>query len=476
MRPRPAIHALAALVYAALLLPNPAPAQEAHGWWIAGGGGIVWPPAELGIEKTRPAVGLILGPAYSQPWALEGRGHYAWSDSLNTKLTHAEANLSLFLFPSAGITPYLTGGAGLIWLDTRGASESKFAWNGGAGLRLRLSREWAFRTDVRDISYQVPDATGDDKFRHSAEWFGGLQYTFGTAPPDRDRDGVPDKLDECPDTPAGARVDLKGCPLDGDADGVFDGLDQCEGTPRGASVDARGCPSDADADGVLDGLDTCPSTPANAKVDASGCPVDSDGDGVYDGLDQCEGTRKGCTVNPNGCPSDADQDGICDGIDQCPDTPATARVDAKGCPIVVSEKETEMLETGMIRLQNINFDTAKATIRTESYPVLDEVGSILVKWPELRIEIGGHTDSRGGDAYNQQLSEERAQAVLAYLTQKFTDLKAEQFTAVGYGESKPLVPNTSVLNLAKNRRVEFKVLNTEVLKRERERQRMLEKE
>jgi OOP family OmpA-OmpF porin len=115
-------------------------------------------------------------------------------------------------------------------------------------------------------------------------------------------------------------------------------------------------------------------------------------------------------------------------------------------------------------------------IKPESYTPLDEVGAILQKWPELRIEIGGHTDSRGSEAYNQKLSEERAQAVLAYLKEKFPDLHADQFTAVGYGESKPLVPNTSVLNMAKNRRVEFKVLNTDVLKREREKQRVLKKE
>jgi outer membrane protein OmpA-like peptidoglycan-associated protein len=467
--------AVCLLVSALPLLASAAPSSQPK-WWIVGGGGIAWPPAELGIEESRPSVGLIVAPTFAPPWALEARGHYAWSDSFETKLTHVEANLSLFGWSESWFSPYLTGGAGMIWVDTRGASESKFGWNGGAGFRIRLSRTWAFRTDIRDVSYQVPDASNDDSFRHSAEWFAGLQYGFGSAAPDVDGDGVPNKTDACPDTPMGARVDVKGCPLDGDGDGVPDGLDQCEGTPKGATVDIKGCPSDADADGVFDGLDTCPSTPKGARVDVSGCPLDSDGDGVFDGLDQCEGTPKGCTVNPNGCPSDADQDGICDGLDRCPDTPATARVDAKGCPIIVSEKETEMLETGMIRLQNVNFDTGKATIKEESYPVLDEVGTILLKWPELRIEIGGHTDSRGSDAFNQKLSEERAQSVLAYVTQKFPDLKADQFTAVGYGESKPLVPNTSALNMAKNRRVEFKVLNDEILKREREKQRVLEKE
>ena len=90
-----------------------------------------------------------------------------------------------------------------------------------------------------------------------------------------------------------------------------------------------------------------------------------------------------------GCPTDSDGDGVMDGIDQCPNTPAGLKVDAMGCPIEVTEKETEMLDTGMIRLQNVNFETGKAALLPDSYAVLDEVGTILLKWPQLEIEIGG---------------------------------------------------------------------------------------
>ena len=166
---------------------------------------------------------------------------------------------------------------------------------------------------------------------------------------------------------------------------------------------------------------------------------------------------------------------MCDGLDKCEGTAAGLKVDADGCPMEVIERETELLDTGMIRLQNIYFETAKATLLPESYPVLDIVGQVLSRWPDLRIEVGGHCDSRGSNVYNQKLSEARAQSVLGYLMGKFSKLEAAQFSAKGYGEGSPLVPNTSALNMAKNRRVEFKVLNKEVLKKEVERRKLLPK-
>jgi outer membrane protein OmpA-like peptidoglycan-associated protein len=120
----------------------------------------------------------------------------------------------------------------------------------------------------------------------------------------------------------------------------------------------------------------------------------------------------------------------------------------------------------MIRLQDVNFDSGKSTLKPESHTVLDEVGEILARWTDLRIEIGGHTDSQGTEEFNQTLSEARARAVLQYLLTRFPTLKAEQLTSAGYGESTSIAPNDTAVNRAKNRRVEFKVLNTEVLRRE----------
>ena len=472
----------ALLLAASLLSTIPATSYgDISSAWIVPGVGAVWPPAEFGIDDPQVTFGGILGFRVSPPWAVEIRAHFASGDSAkvggaDTRANHAEGNLTYFFGTESAISPYLTAGVGAARIKRQGDTNGKFAWNAGAGLRMRMSDHMNVRIDGRDVSYEVPDAAGETKYRHAPEIFGGVSFGFGGAPPDEDRDGINDKTDKCPGTPAGARVDATGCPHDGDGDGIFDGIDACDGTPAGATVDATGCPSDSDKDGILDGIDTCADTPAGARVDAAGCPLDGDADGVYDGLDQCEGTPKGCTVNPNGCPSDADMDGVCDGLDKCPDTQANVRVDISGCPIQVSVKETEMIETGMIRLQDINFETGKATIKAESYQTLDDVGNILVRWPQLRIEIGGHTDSKGSEALNQKLSESRAKAVLDYLTNKYPQLTAAQFTTVGYGERQPIASNKTVLGMAKNRRVEFKVLNKEALKKQVEKQQFVPKE
>jgi len=331
----------------------------------------------------------------------------------------------------------------------------------GAGFRWWLSRSIALRAEARSIS-----PLRDGQSIHRTTVLGaGLTFGLGGQNPDADGDGVPDNKDTCPNTQTGVRVDANGCPTDADGDGIFDGLDQCPDTPKGARVDARGCPIDGDKDGVPDGIDQCDNSPAGAAVDAKGCPLDADGDGVPNGVDQCDNTPAGATVDAKGCPADADGDGVFDGIDKCPGTPSGMQVDASGCSVVNEQFRTELLETGKLRISNINFESGKAALMPESHAVLDEVGNVLTKWPELKFEIGGHSDSRGSATANKKLSEQRAGAVRDYLIQRFPNLTPGQVTVKGYGESKPLVKNDSPANMAKNRRVEFTVLNKEDLKK-----------
>lgn len=328
------------------------------------------------------------------------------------------------------------------------------------------------RVQARDILFRGPGALENS---HHLAVTAALQWTLGGRPKDQDLDGVRNWLDKCPDTPIGARVDARGCPLDGDKDGVFDGLDKCEGTPAGCKVEKDGCIVDTDGDGVCDGLDQCADTPKGAKVDAKGCPLDTDRDGVWDGLDQCENTATGCEVDATGCNVDTDGDGVCNGLDQCPNTPAEYKVDPNGCPIEVTVREMELLDTGVIRVEDVNFDVGKAAIRAESDSVLMKLAAILLQYPSLTIEIGGHTDNTGSPAKNMALSEARAAAVLAWLTGRYPTLDASKFTSKGYGSTEPVASNATALGRAKNRRVDFKVTNTEALMIEREKRGFLKK-
>ncbi|HET7226057.1 MAG TPA: OmpA family protein [Candidatus Eisenbacteria bacterium] len=222
--------------------------------------------------------------------------------------------------------------------------------------------------------------------------------------------------------------------------------------------------------------------------------VDYDGDGVFDRLDYCNDTPKGCTVDARGCPTDADQDGVCDGLDQCPDTPKGEKVDAHGCsesqrgarpsprevkprpepqPVAPpveepqaqpqrTESERELLESGRIRIQNVHFATNRAEILPESRAALDEAGQALEKYPQLRVEVEGHTDTRGAADYNMRLSAWRARAVREYLLQHF-HLDPGRLTARGYGETQPETQERTAEERFQDRRVVLRVLNPEAL-------------
>ena len=158
---------------------------------------------------------------------------------------------------------------------------------------------------------------------------------------------------------------------------------------------------------------------------------------------------------PPPAPSCADQDSDGDGVnncnDRCPNSQAGEAIGPDGCKVQIS-----------IDLKGVNFDFDKSTLRPDAVAILNEAVEILKRYPELRVEVAGHTDSKGTDAYNQSLSQRRAQAVYDYLTTNGIDA-SRLVGPTGYGESRPIAPNTNddgsdnPDGRAKNRRTELNV-------------------
>lgn len=249
-------------------------------------------------------------------------------------------------------------------------------------------------------------------------------------PNDRDGDGHPDDADKCPDDPE-----------------TYQGFE-----------DDDGCPDDADTDGdgKTDSVDSCVLEPEDVDkyLDDDGCPdVDNDLDQILDSADKCpnEAEDPDGYQDDDGCPDpDNDKDDVPDVKDQCPNEAGSASDEPIGCPssglVVVTDCEVKIT-------QQIHFEYNKAKIRSESFPVLDAVVNVLVKTPTILIEVQGHTDNKGGGAYNKRLSEQRAASVRQYLVAH--GVESVRLSSHGYGFDRPLVPNDSEQNRALNRRVQF---------------------
>jgi OOP family OmpA-OmpF porin len=236
---------------------------------------------------------------------------------------------------------------------------------------------------------------------------------------------------------------------DRDGDGFLDPSDKC---PDERGVTPDGCPiPDRDGDGFRNEVDACPDEPG---VSPDGCPVkDKDRDGIVDEKDDCP---EGPGVEPDGCPiRDKDKDQILDPDDKCVDKPETRNgfEDTDGCPDEVP-KEVQKF-TGVIK--GIYFDMNKATIQKRSHRVLDEAVRVLEKFPSIKLEIVGHTDSTGKDDHNRKLSQDRAESVRKYLIDK--GISADRLTARGAGEDEPKAPNDTPAGRAENRRTEFNIVS-----------------
>lgn len=213
---------------------------------------------------------------------------------------------------------------------------------------------------------------------------------------------------------------------------------------------------DDDGDGVANADDQCPAVAAgdNPSDDFPGCP-DTDADGIADIKDECPKEPAGDTPDPerNGCPRhDQDGDKIIDREDKCPTEagpPNPFDPEKHGCPGLV-----EVVNDKIEILQQIFFENDSATIKEESFPVLTAVAGAIKNLDKQRVRIEGHTDEKGSDAYNLDLSRRRARAVAQWLIIE-GGVDPSVLETEGYGKSRPLVQGDDT---SKNRRVEFLIL------------------
>lgn len=328
--------------------------------------------------------------------------------------------------PLGRITPFLLFGGGAIGAGSRPmGTDTDPALHFGLGAKYGITPGLAIRADLRDTMAQK--VNGDDgDLTHFPELLVGAAFQLTL------------RGKKEPPPPA--------APADSDADGFTDDRDQC---PKEAGIAPSGCPDkDGDGDGVMDSKDVCPT---EAGKTACGCPVkDTDGDGLPDDFDKCP-TEAGPL---NGCPDlDADKDGINTPDDKCPDQPEVKNGfdDTDGCPDEIPEKVKKF--SGVIA--GIEFDTGKDTIRPVSEGVLTNALAILQEYPNLKIEISGHTDNVGTEEANVDLSQRRADSVKKWFVDK--GIAPERLTTRGAGPKEPIADNKTAAGKQKNRRIEFKL-------------------
>lgn len=397
--------------------------------------GVMFPSDTIDLRETQiatgqydsvaPEVGLRLGYYPIRFFGMEGElsampAQYAGSNAF----VYAARAQGVLQAGWWRIVPFVSLGGGVLGVASRpsvAGTDADPALTVGGGLKINASKRLSVRLDVRDII--SGGDTGPDSLAHSPEVLATFAVRFGVKPkpaptppaPDEDNDGVPDADDWCPKEPG---KDGKGCPFrDSDCDDVTDDVDKCVDEP---GVAPDGCPPpDEDGDGFVGTADACPT---EAGVAPDGCPpADPDGDGIEGAADKC--------------PTEAE---TANGFD-----------DEDGCPDEVPEAVREF--SGVI--EGIVFDNARATIRPASEPVLARAAALLQEYPQLKLEIVGHTDNRGRREGNMKLSEERAAAVRKWLVDH--GIEEDRLTARGAGPDSPIADNATSAGRAKNRRIEF---------------------
>jgi outer membrane protein OmpA-like peptidoglycan-associated protein len=423
--------------------------------------------------KERAGAGARLSLISGHGWStfiLEAEGGYSEQKLglSSVKYIPARARL-LYSVPIGSMASILIGGGGVrneYMIDSLHSND--WGYTGLAGFRLQLGSFMVLRVDAV-VDYIENPVNESDLFPRNINKAlqAGLSFPLWRSkwvPPEKSKPAewkVPDtqnrpKEDPKPEpeetkpepvqqqAPVQVNVhqqELKMAEPDADRDGVPDARDLCAATSPGSTVDAQGCQvyRDTDDDGVTDVRDRCPATPQGTLIDGYGCPA--------------QPRQVAAAEPPEDRDRDSDNDGVPDRRDKCPATPAGASADASGCTIVIPNVEGPRVVT----LRGVTFASGRDELTSSSLAVLDEVAKQLIAVPDLKIEISGHTDSKGTRIRNIRLSLSRAEAVRAYLVMQ--GVPAERLTARGYGPDKPVASNAGPNGRAMNRRVELKRLD-----------------
>lgn len=390
-------------------------------------------------DKVDPGFSLMYWQGITKHLDISVRYNGLFSDYAMTHSTNkgyaGEGEVSLHLralTDEHGLNPFLTLGAGAghygKWdAGLNGSYDGKINWAAyfpvGGGLQLNMNNK-SYLLFQANYRWSPSDAHLNNNMFYSLGFLKPLKRKKPAPAPvpapvvpevkDRDKDGVPDSLDACPDVAGLASL--------------------------------RGCP-DKDGDGIADKDDKCPDVAGLAKY--NGCPIpDTDKDGINDEEDKCP-TVAG-VVRYQGCPvPDTDKDGINDEEDKCPTVPGVAS--QKGCPEITAE----VTRTVNFAAKNIYFQTGSAKLLSKSLNPLNEVVKILNDNPALKLRIEGHTDNVGAEEFNMKLSTSRADAVKAFFESK--GISSDRLEREGFGESKPVADNKTAAGRSLNRRVEMKV-------------------
>jgi len=374
-----------------------------------------------------------IGNTNALPGYVDGKGPEKTMITTDLFVSKAFPKLTFFKF-----APFLEGGVGQANVDDTNA----YTLNAGMGVDFPIGNKAFIKLNT--VYRKAFENDGGPKTVYYApgvntHWQHNVSLAINFGGKDSDADGIYDQHDDCPFEPG--LEEFNGCP-DTDGDGIPDKDDSCPTTAGLAEF--NGC-ADTDGDSIADPNDKCPDVAGLAKF--GGCP-DTDGDGIEDAKDACPevaGLRRF-----RGC-ADTDGDGIADPKDKCPNEAGPA--DNNGCPNPTEEAIEALNELGA----TVQFELNKADLKPEAIELLISVYDIMTKFGNTNFSIEGHTDTTGPKAFNQKLSEDRAEKVKSHLVEKGVD--GTRLSTKGFGEDSPKVSNNTRDGRITNRRVEFKVLD-----------------